>query len=60
MAEMVGNPIAPAPDWTPGRMPAVPQDAERRLDAILAQIDRIPDHPAPFDPLDWDEHGLPR
>ena len=31
-----------------------------RLDAILDQIDRIPDLPEPFDPLDWDEHGLPR
>ena len=36
------------------------RDAWRRLDAILEQIDRIPDLPAPFDPLDWDEHGLPR
>jgi hypothetical protein len=35
-------------------------DAWRRLDAILDQIDRIPDLPAPFDPLDWDEQGLPR
>jgi hypothetical protein len=31
-----------------------------RMDAILAQIDRIPDLPEPFDPLDWDESGLPR
>ena len=31
-----------------------------RFDAVLAQIDRIPDLPAPLDPLDWDEHGLPR
>lgn len=31
-----------------------------RLDAILAQIDRIPDLPALSDPLDWDEHGLPQ
>jgi hypothetical protein len=31
-----------------------------RFDAVLAQIDRIPDLPAPFDPMDWDEHGLPR
>jgi hypothetical protein len=35
-------------------------DAWGRLDAILGQIDRIPDLPEPFDPLDWDEHGLPR
>ena len=31
-----------------------------RLHAILAQIDRVPDLPAPVDPFDWDEHGLPR
>jgi len=31
-----------------------------RFDAVLAQIDRTPDLPAPFDPLDWDEHGWPR
>jgi hypothetical protein len=32
----------------------------KRLDAILRQIDRLPDLAAPFDPPDWDEHGLPR
>lgn len=31
-----------------------------RIDALLAQMDRIPDLPAPFDPLEWDERGLPR
>ena len=31
-----------------------------QFDAILAQIDQIPDLPTTFDPLDWDEHGLPR
>ena len=31
-----------------------------RLDAVLAQLDRIPDAPAPFQPLAWDEHGLPQ
>jgi hypothetical protein len=36
------------------------QDAWARLDAILAQIDRVPDLPEPLDPLDWDAHGLPR
>lgn len=30
------------------------------FDAILAQIDRIPDLPNAFDPLDWNEQGLPR
>ena len=36
------------------------QEAWERLDAILAQLDRVPDLPAPAAPLDWDEHGLPR
>ena len=32
----------------------------RRFDALLAQMDQIPDLPTAFDPLEWDEHGLPR
>jgi len=36
------------------------QEAWARLDAILAQLDRVPDLPAPTEPLDWDAHGLPR
>ena len=39
---------------------AAPEHGIARLDAILAQLDRIPDAPAPFQPLAWDEHGLPR
>jgi len=35
-------------------------DARERIDAILAQIDRIPDRPDPFDPFDWGKNGLPR
>ncbi len=31
-----------------------------RIDAILAQIDRIPVRSDAFDPLEWDEHGLPK
>jgi antitoxin VapB len=31
-----------------------------RFDAILAQLDRIPDGPNSYDPLDWDENGLPK
>jgi hypothetical protein len=40
--------------------PGGEQDTRRRLDAILAQLDRVPDLAGPSDPLDWDEHGLPR
>ena len=32
----------------------------QRMEALLAQLDLIPDRPQPFDPLDWDEQGLPR
>lgn len=31
-----------------------------RMRALLAQLDRIPDRPDAFDPLEWDAHGLPR
>lgn len=31
-----------------------------RLAALLAQLDRIPDRPDASDPLQWDEHGLPK
>jgi antitoxin VapB len=35
-------------------------DSTARFRAILAQLDRIPDREDAFDPLEWDEHGLPR
>jgi hypothetical protein len=28
-----------------------------RFNALLAQIDRLPDRADPYDPLDWDEYG---
>ncbi len=31
-----------------------------RLKALLLQIDRVPDRRDAHDPLEWDEHGLPR
>lgn len=31
-----------------------------RLAALLAQLDRIPDRTDASDPLQWDEHGLPK
>jgi antitoxin VapB len=34
--------------------------AWERLNAIFAQLDRVPDLPEPFDPLQWDDDGLPR
>jgi antitoxin VapB len=35
-------------------------DFEERALAILAQLDRIPDRPDVFEPIEWDDHGLPR
>ena len=31
-----------------------------RIRALLAQLDRLPDRADAFDPLIWDEQGLPR
>lgn len=31
-----------------------------RMNALLAQLDRIPDRHDAFNPLEWDEQGLPR
>ncbi len=31
-----------------------------RFDAILAEMDKIPDREDAFDPLEWDEIGLPK
>lgn len=54
----------PMPFRTPVMPAAAPPlsgaDNAARFDAILAQLDRIPDLPGPADPLQWDEHGLPR
>jgi len=30
-----------------------------RMDALLAQLDRLPDRPDAFNPVVWDEAGLP-
>ena len=35
-------------------------DCAERLAALLAQLDRIPERPDAFDPMEWDEHGLPK
>jgi antitoxin VapB len=31
-----------------------------RMEALLVQLDRIPDRQDSFDPLNWDELGLPK
>ncbi len=31
-----------------------------RMAALLAQLDRIPDRKDAFDPMEWDDHGLPK
>ena len=47
-------------EGAPGQDGAGGQEAWARLDAILAQLDRVPDLPHATDPLEWDAHGLPR
>lgn len=32
----------------------------RRMKDVLARIDAIPDRPDAYDPLEWDEFGLPK
>ena len=34
-------------------------DTPSRMTALLAQLDRVPERKDAFDPLEWDEHGLP-
>jgi antitoxin VapB len=42
------------------RQDASDDDFEARAQAILAQLDRIPDRADAFEAVEWDEHGLPR
>ncbi len=35
-------------------------DHTDRMTALLGQLDRIPDRSDAFDPLAWDERGLPK
>jgi antitoxin VapB len=35
-------------------------NTHERIAALLAQLDRIPDRNEAVDPLEWDEHGLPK
>ncbi|MDN5849766.1 MAG: type II toxin-antitoxin system VapB family antitoxin [Nitrococcus sp.] len=36
-----------------------PSDPVARFDALLSQMDRLPDRADAYDPLHWDAHGLP-
>ena len=64
MSEMAATPLLVPSPWTARPAAQFPARSEaeawRRLDAILAQLDRVPDLATPADALDWDEHGLPR
>ena len=35
-------------------------DKAERIAALLAQLDRIPERADALDPMQWDEHGLPK
>lgn len=67
--EMASPPLAPPLSWqahdtagaaAPRHRHTGGEDPWARLNALLRQIDRIPDLPVPTDPLDWDAQGLPR
>ena len=38
---------------------AAAADPAERMSALLSQLDRVPDRPDAFDPLQWDARGLP-
>ena len=38
----------------------VKTDGDKRVAALLAQLDRVPDRADAFDPMDWDKQGLPK
>ncbi|CDS48432.1 hypothetical protein [Polaromonas sp. CG9_12] len=38
----------------------VKTDGDKRVAALLAQLDRVPDRADAFDPMDWDGQGLPK
>ena len=40
--------------------PAAKTNVDARFAALLRQLDRIPDLPGASNPLEWDEHGLPK
>lgn len=35
-------------------------DGDGRVAALLTQLDRIPERADAFNPMEWDEHGLPQ
>jgi antitoxin VapB len=35
-------------------------DSAERIAALLAQLDRVPERPDAFEPLEWDAQGLPK
>jgi len=37
-----------------------PIDSKARFDAILAEFDKLPERADAYNPLEWDENGLPR
>jgi antitoxin VapB len=45
-------------DRLAGELQAIPDAG--RMAALLAQLDRVPDRTDAFDPLEWDDHGLPK
>ena len=60
LAEAPMLPLRPAWQGLMSERSRPNRDTWDRFNAILAQFDRIPDLPNATDPLEWDEHGLPK
>lgn len=63
LAREIGSTKTGAVEQAVDRLLAEQTDRDTRLDrirALLEQMDRIPERSESFDPLEWDEHGLPR
>ncbi|MGI9168681.1 MAG: hypothetical protein ACR2FH_00700 [Caulobacteraceae bacterium] len=61
MAPRIANPVVVARVERPARAREAGEGAQPvSMAALLAQIDRVPDRADAFDPLEWDEAGLPK
>ncbi len=43
----------------PGAAKVSREEQRQKLDALFARMDSIPDREEAFDPLEWDDNGLP-
>jgi hypothetical protein len=51
--------VGEAVDMLAEQSPRAKAEFARRLDALIAEADRIPKIANPVEPIEWDENGLP-